>query len=144
MRMETCRPYIAIIENDDAFGEALDRLLRASGFDTVLFPSAEQFLERAHPGKLDCIVLDVHLPGASGFELLSQLKRDFLNLPVLLMTADDSTATRKRAAATECLGFLVKPFDASLLLGALQRCVSNPGSAALNNPGNPSTLSLFP
>lgn len=132
--MESSRPHIAIVENDDAFGAALDRLLRASGFETVLFPSAELFLEQAHPGELDCVVLDVHLPGASGFDLLSRLKRDFLKLPVLLMTADDSLATRRRALGTECMEFLIKPFEATLLLGALRRCVSQAASGVSRNP----------
>ncbi|MBL9175401.1 MAG: response regulator [Verrucomicrobiales bacterium] len=124
--MESRRPHIAIVENDDAFGAALVRLLKAGGFETVLFPSAEQFLENAHLDDLACVVLDVHLPGASGFELLSRLRRDLLKIPVLLMTADDSPATRKRALGSECMDFLIKPFEATVLLGTLRRCVLPP------------------
>lgn len=121
--MESNRPHVAIVENDDAFSAALDRLLRASGCDTVVFSSAELFLERARPTDLDCLVLDVHLPGASGFDLLATLKRDSWTLPVLLMTADDSGPVRHRAGNSGCLDFLIKPFDAHLLLDALRRCL---------------------
>lgn len=132
--METNRPHVAIVENDDAFGAALDRLLRASGCDTILFPSAELFLEQARPAELDCLVLDIHLPGASGFDLLATLKRDSWTLPVLLMTADDSGPVRNRAGNSGCLDFLIKPFDANLLLDAIRRCLPPSHSSGQYNP----------
>jgi len=60
----------AIIEDDASFRRAVERLLRAIGFEAQIFASAEEFLGSAAPGSHACLILDIHPPGMSAFELL--------------------------------------------------------------------------
>jgi CheY-like chemotaxis protein len=64
---------IGIVEDDESFRRALGRLLCASGFEAHTFASAEEFLESAMPESHACLILDIQLPGMSGFELFDHL-----------------------------------------------------------------------
>ena len=71
----------AIVEDDASFRRALERLLRASGFEAHTFGSAEEFLNSAMPESHACLILDIHLPGMSAFELLDHLTASALRPP---------------------------------------------------------------
>ena len=72
---------IAIVEDDVSFRRAIERLLRAIGFEAQTFASAEEFLGNAAPGSHACLILDIHLPGMSAFELLDHLTASALRPP---------------------------------------------------------------
>ena len=76
--MPASEQTIAIVEDDASFNRALVRLLNASGFATQAFASAEEFLTSAKPNSLACMILDIHLPGISGFELFDRLAHQAL------------------------------------------------------------------
>lgn len=120
--MDSPRPLIVIVEDDDSLGRALDRLLGAAGFETRRFLNAESFLAAPESLPIACLLLDVHLPGVDGFEVLECLhrRRDPPDFPVVLMSADDSEATRRRSARSPAFGFLAKPVEFPLLLRTLQ------------------------
>jgi len=119
--MNSPHPLIAIVEDDDALGQALDRLLGAAGFATRRFVSAEAFLELPDSTAVACLLLDIHLPGADGFQLLDALHRrkEPPAFPIVLMTADDSITTRRLAERAKATAFLVKPIEFPQLL----RCI---------------------
>ena len=91
------------------------------GFRTEVFASAEEFLQ--HPSLLhaDCLVLDIHLSGMSGFELQGELARRPSSPPIIFITAFDEPATRERALEVGAAGYLQKPFDEESLLQAIER-----------------------
>jgi FixJ family two-component response regulator len=72
-KMLVAKQTIAIVDDDMRFNRALERLLRAAGFETNAFGSAEEFLAHHTPQSHACLILDVHLPGMSGFELFDRL-----------------------------------------------------------------------
>jgi FixJ family two-component response regulator len=121
--MDSIRPVIAIVEDDFALSEALERLLRVTGFEALIFSDAEKLRRSERFEELACLVLDLHLPGGSGFELMDRLRRDDVPLPVILMTADDSPATLKRAAQSQCSALLLKPFEAPDLLACIREAL---------------------
>jgi FixJ family two-component response regulator len=69
--MNDTRQLIVVVEDDDGMRCALQRLLRASGFDTLVFESAEAFVSAQEARAPHCLVLDVRLPGTSGRTLTS-------------------------------------------------------------------------
>src|SRR5271165_1810128 len=71
--MAASKHTIAIVEDDASFRRALERLLCASGFEAHTFSSAEEFLGSAVPESHACLILDIRLPGMSGFELFNYL-----------------------------------------------------------------------
>ena len=106
---------------------SLERLLGASGYATAAFSSAEAFLASAAVGEAAVIVLDVHLGGMSGIGLRRRLSAAGLQAPVVFITAFDDDATRAEAIAAGCIDYLLKPFDASRLVAALERAVAQRG-----------------
>jgi FixJ family two-component response regulator len=110
---------VAVVEDDEPSRGAIGRVLRASGFETVLFDSAEAFLKApAEPVPL-CLIVDVHLTGMSGFDLLTRLHETRHSLPIIITTGDREDAVRTRAQQSGCAAFLQKPFDSATLLGLI-------------------------
>jgi FixJ family two-component response regulator len=122
--MPTIHGVVAIVEDDAAMRRSLERLLRASGYPTAAFSSAEAFLASATVGEAAVIVLDVHLGGMSGIDLRRRLSAAGLPAPVVFITAFDDDATRAEAIAAGCIDYLLKPFDASRLATALERAIA--------------------
>ena len=117
-------PAIAVIEDDASFRRALGRSLRLQGFQTAVFASAEEFLRQQAADRTDCVVLDIHLGGMSGFELQAELAASATAPPVILITAFDDPATRLRAEQAGVAGYLQKPFDDKSLLDAIERAMA--------------------
>ena len=119
--MHTTLGMVAIVEDDVAMRRSIERLLRASGYDTTAFASAEDFLESAIVDRAMGLVLDIHLGGMSGIELRRRLAAVNSPLPVVFITAYDDEVTRREAIAAGCVDYLRKPFDANRLTEALER-----------------------
>ena len=119
--MHTTAGLVAIVEDDAATRESLVRLLRASGYTTTAFASAEEFLQSAIVGSAVGLVLDIHLGGMSGIELRRYLLSARSTIPVVFITARDDEATRVEAVAVGCVDYLQKPFESSRLISALER-----------------------
>ena len=111
---------IAIIEDDSSFRRALERLVRASGFEAHGFASAEEFLGSAAPGSHACLILDIHLPGMSGLDLLDHLIASCRPRPAVLITGKDQNDLRDRASFIPNSVYLPKPFLSTLLLHAVR------------------------
>src|ERR1700722_6176626 len=93
----------------------LERILRHAGF-TNLRSSTDPHAMMAIFAEFqpDILLLDLHMPGLTGFEVMEQLKDVIGNetyLPILVLTADMSTAMKQRALACGAKDFLTKPFD---------------------------------
>jgi FixJ family two-component response regulator len=112
---------VAIVEDDPAMRKSIDRLLRAHGYGTVAFPSAEEFLVSDTAERARVLVLDNHLPGMSGIELCRRLQEARSGLPVVLVTAYEDEGARTDALAAGCTDYLQKPFEAERLIEAIQR-----------------------
>ena len=111
------------MEDDASMSQAIERVLQAGGFTAVLFASAEAALE-ADAAAADGLVLDIHLPGMSGFELYRRLAADRA-LPVIFITALDEPAVREEAKGLGGVGgYLPKPFSGRDLLDALTRALN--------------------
>jgi FixJ family two-component response regulator len=119
--MPTARSTVAIVEDDAAMRKSLERLLQASGYDTVAFASAEEFLQSAVVDSAIGLVLDIHLGGMSGIELRRRLSAAKPTLPIVFITAYDDEATQREALAAGCVDYLRKPFEARRLTEALER-----------------------
>jgi FixJ family two-component response regulator len=119
--MPTVRSTVAIVEDDAAMRKSLERLLQASGYDTVAFASAEEFLQSAVVDSAIGLVLDIHLGGMSGIELRRRLSAAKPTLPIVFITAYDDEATQREALAAGCVDYLRKPFEARRLTEALER-----------------------
>ena len=110
------RRLIAVVEDDAELLTAFGRVLRAGGFEPVLYGSAEQFLASPPSTPLHCLVVDVKLGGMSGLDLQRRLKAEGSSVPIVVMTAFDSDRLRNEAYAIGCLRVLDKQADIEELL----------------------------
>jgi FixJ family two-component response regulator len=122
--MSTDRLRLAIVDDDDGARTAVTRLLRCFGHDVRPFESAEAIeavdvVELA----LDCLIVDVRLPGVSGPELRDRLRGKGMVTPVVFITGDANVKTRDAARTGGALT-VVKPFDGDTLLAAVDAAIA--------------------
>jgi DNA-binding response OmpR family regulator len=118
-------PRILVVEDDASMSQALERIFRAGGYEVATFASAEAALEADGAAMADCLVLDIHLPGMSGFELYRQLALDGNELPVIFITAHDEPAVREEAELLGARSYLPKPFSGRALLVAVTQALDS-------------------
>ena len=119
------RPHtVAIVEDDPGMRRGIERLLNALVFEVEIYDSAEAFLARDPASRVGCLVLDIHLPGMSGFELRHQLTAAGSALPVIFITASDNDAVETAAIEAGCAACLHKPFPAELLITAVTNALN--------------------
>jgi len=107
---------VAVVDDDASVRRALTRLLQSAELRVLSYASATEFLESGTSSLPDCVILDIHLGGMSGLELLSRLRELGHNLPVLIITAHDDAPAREAAARGGCAAYLCKPLEAKVLL----------------------------
>ncbi|HKV08891.1 MAG TPA: response regulator [Thermoanaerobaculia bacterium] len=114
------RSLVAVVDDDESVRESLPDLLRALGFSAAAFSSAEEFLASDLVSQIDCLVLDVAMPGMSGPALQQELTLRRQEIPIVFITAHGNENVRSRlleGGAVECL---FKPFSEASLLAAVQ------------------------
>ena len=90
---------IFIVDDDSATRDSLRLLLDCVGLEAQDFPSAEAFLGARQFADRDCLVLDVHMPGMTGIELLEHLRERGDKIPIIIITGQPSVADTARARA---------------------------------------------
>jgi len=116
---------VAVVDDDISVRESLDSLLRSAGLGVSVFASAEEFLNPAPRSQVDCLILDVRLPGMNGFELHRELLARSYNVPVIFMTAHGyDKRARSEAASDWTVAYLTKPFSEDELLEAVHTSLS--------------------
>ena len=118
-RSTTDRPLVVVVDDDESVRESLPDLLGEFGFDARVFPSAEEFLVSDSLGQTKCLVLDIAMPGMTGFDLQQELKVRGQSIPIIFITAQKDDTVRTRALDRGAVGFLPKPFSDTALLSAL-------------------------
>jgi FixJ family two-component response regulator len=112
---------VIVVEDDRGMREALARILTASGYRAAAFSTAEALLAAGAARDAACLVLDVHLPGLSGFELRRRLASDGATAPVIFISGHDTQAVRAEAERLGACAFLAKPFSGRDLTRAVGR-----------------------
>src|SRR5713101_420308 len=116
--------YVAVVDDDDSFARALGRLLRAAGFEAILYSSAEAFLLPTPLPRPDCLVLDIQLGGMSGLDLCRRLTDLGTATPVILVTAHDEPEIREEARQVGCAAYFPKPVPGKLVVEAITNAVN--------------------
>lgn len=116
---------IVVIEDDFSMSQAIERILRAAGYKPMMFGSAEAAIESGIASHSDCLVIDINLPGMSGFELYERLVPHGALLPAIFITAHDDPSFRARAAALGASSYHPKPFFGRTLLTAVHQALQS-------------------
>ena len=120
---------VAIVDDEESVRRAFDRLVRAAGYGVATYASGADFLQSLSTTRPDCILLDVHMSGIGGFDVLKALGQQPTWIPVLVVTADCTPSTAERALALGAIACLRKPVESAVLLDALSAALQS-GKAA--------------
>jgi len=111
---------VYVIEDDTSLRNAVRRLLKCAQYRVLAFASAEEFSRSDYKNNPGCLLLDIRLPGISGFELQEQLLASGVQMPVIFITGQDRAGMEERAMRLGASAYLRKPVDEETLLGAIQ------------------------
>lgn len=115
------KALIGLVDDDPGMLRALRRLLREEGFEVLVFSSAQEFLDRPADRPIDCLVLDVSMPGLSGLQLQDHLNRSDTLIPLVFLTGRGDIPMTVQAIQAGAVDFLTKPVDDADLLAAIRR-----------------------
>lgn len=118
--MENPRPSIVhIVDDDEAVRDSTRALLESYGIEVRAYSSAGEFLAAGTVKSQGCVLLDLHMPGMGGLELLETLRYRGSKVPVIAITGRGDTGLRERAVRAGALTLLEKPVADERLLDSL-------------------------
>jgi FixJ family two-component response regulator len=117
--MTATSSLLSVVDDDESVRESLPDLLRQFGFAAEAFASAEAFLASGILTRTNCLILDVAMPGMSGPDLQTELKRRRQEVPIVFITAHGDETVRKHLIARGAVECLLKPFSEMDLLAAI-------------------------
>lgn len=115
---------VAVVEDDDGLRIALQRMLRAWGYHTLSYDSAEAALDDAVVALADCLVVDLSLPAMSGLDLVERLRQRGVDAPAVAISAHDEAPLRQRMHECGIEHFLAKPFRGSALVRSVDAALA--------------------
>ncbi len=121
---------VSIVDDDESLRRSLRNLLGSVGLRVETFASAEAFLGSIHQEQTGCLVLDLRMPGMSGFDLLRHLSSTGSRIPVVILTAHGDDEVRHRSLQAGAAAFLSKPFNGNALLDAVRTALGQGGRPA--------------
>jgi FixJ family two-component response regulator len=113
------RLLVSVVDDDESVRESLPDLLREFGFAVQAFSSAEEFLESDAIRETNCLILDIAMPGMTGYDLQKELARRRREIPIVFVTAHGDETLRPRVLERGAVGCLLKPFSETALLDAV-------------------------
>lgn len=118
-------PIVYVIDGDLSVRESLESLIRAAGFRPQTFASAFDFLTRPHLPVPSCLVLDMKLPDLHGLELQERIAAERKDISIIFLSSSCDVSSTVKAIKGGALDFLMKPFDAHLLLNAIRIAIAH-------------------
>src|SRR5215213_11256508 len=114
-------PTIFIIDDQESVRHALAEMLNVFGFHVETYDSADRFLQALESMRPGCVVADVRMPGMDGIELVRELHRRKLTLPVVLISGHADVPMAVAAIKAGAEDFIEKPVDDAKLIAAINR-----------------------
>ena len=124
--MTASQSVIAVLDDEPQLLKALSRLLKTHGYLVETFAAGEDLLAACARRSFACVLLDLHLPGLSGFDVLGRFAQAGWPGPVIVITGHDEPGNAGRVRALGADGYLLKPLDESRLLIALDHAAHSP------------------
>ncbi|SFB82609.1 two-component system, response regulator RegA [Marinospirillum celere] len=125
---------ILVIDDDEVFGQVLDRAFSKRGYEVTVVQDEHQALEKSRDFEPDYITLDLKLEGSSGLNLLPQLIEASPQSKIVVLTGYSSIATAVEAIKLGAVNYLCKPADADEILAAFQKQEGNPDTPLAEQP----------
>jgi FixJ family two-component response regulator len=115
------RKHIAIVDDDPGVLRALGRLVRTLGYETIAYGSGEALLSDLGQTVPACAILDQHLPGLTGLEILTELARATPPVAAVLITGLDEPGLRERCLVAGAVAYVLKPVSKVEIEAAIEK-----------------------
>ena len=119
--MSLDKPLIAVLDDELSVRKGLERLLRSAGMEVETFPSGVDFLLSTENHQPDCLVLDLHMPEMTGFDVMEKIGKRF---PVIVLTGNDSEESRELTSVLGGCSYLRKPVDGEVLIDVIKHSLT--------------------
>ncbi|MBV8905535.1 MAG: response regulator transcription factor [Acidobacteriia bacterium] len=123
MRTNNDDALIAVVDDDPSVRAGLSSLIQSVGLRVETFASAQEYLARTGAEALNCLILDLQLPGLSGLDLQKRMAEDEVEIPIIFLTGHGDIPASVQAMKAGALEFLTKPFEEEQLLQAIQEAI---------------------
>lgn len=115
---------IAIVDDDEAVRRALRRVALSLSYDAVTYSSGPDFLEGLDSAEASCVLLDLHMPGLKGLDVLNVLRERGSSLPVIIITGFDQAGMREKCLKAGAACYLIKPIERSDIASAIEIAIA--------------------
>ena len=122
-------PVIHVVDDDPSFRTAMERLLRAAGYQAITYESVSSFLATFEGDAPGCILVDLRMPEQNGLDLQKSLLKSQNPIPIIFLTAYGDIPTTVRAMREGAIDFLTKPVKKEILFEAVQRALASDAAA---------------
>jgi FixJ family two-component response regulator len=117
------RGEIFVVDDDPAVRETLSVVLSAAGYKVICFADGAALLPVARTRTPSCILLDVHIPGKSGLDILKELRGEDYPAPIFMISGQGDIAMAVSAIKHGALDFIEKPFRGSDIVARLDEAI---------------------
>ncbi len=119
--------HVLVVDDEPNILLSLEFLMQQAGFSVATAPDAEQALELIRQQCPDLLLLDISLPGMSGFDLLERLRADDAtrSLPVVMLTAHGREVEKEKGMALGANDYVTKPFSTRELVSRVQALLAD-------------------
>ena len=121
---------ILIVDDQQTFARNLSSHLRSAGFIAHAAPDSDTARGLLDGEHFDAMCLDLNLPDGDGLDLLAEVRGSLPEIPVVVMSGEDSKANRRRAATLGAAAFLCKPFSLSEIRARIVALLGQPAARA--------------
>lgn len=132
--MKPVKPRVLVVDDELGVRKALQRGLRAEGMDVITAADGPSALRLAQTGSFDVLLLDIMLPGLSGYRVLQHLRAQGVGTPVLLVSAKDGEVDQADGLDLGADGYLVKPFSFVVLVAQVRALLRRAAAEGARGP----------
>jgi two-component system, LuxR family, response regulator FixJ len=135
---------IYVVDDDTSVRDALSVVLSLEGFHVSGFAEGNSFLAALRQHRPDCIILDVHMPGRSGLDILKELRNQHSEVPLFIISGQGDIPMAVDAIKNGALDFIEKPFNAETLVARVREAIAAAARLKVQPPSGPGLAARFP
>jgi len=133
---------IYVVDDDPAVRDALSLVLTLEGFHVSGFAEGNSFLAAVRRHQPQCIILDVHMPGRSGIDILKELRDEQSTVPLFIISGQGDIPMAVDAIKNGAFDFIEKPFNAETLVTRVREAIA--AASRVKAPSSSGLAARFP